>query len=172
MTLGEADLVELEQRLPPWTRELIECLSPRRRQAFVLREAGGFTFGEVAQRLGGVSSKRAQQLYRAAVRVLTGVARRSVLLELHAPDVVPAVPGAQERNVLDMPVEALNIGVRGWNGLENAGISTIGELVRKNEFDLLRINNLGRKTLRAISAALAGLGLHLGMDPRRETSAG
>lgn len=172
MTTDGPDLAELERRLPPWTRELIDCLTPRRRQALVLREASGMTFDEIGHRL-DVSPSRASQLYAAAVRVLTHEARRAALIARHAPEIVTHSPPTghqrcavpeQMRAALELPLEVLNLGVRGMNSLENSSIRTVGELVRRHEGELLKIKNLGRKTLREIKEGLAGLGLHLGMD--------
>lgn len=167
------DITELERRLAPWTRELLDCLTLRQRQAFVIREAADLNFDEVGQRL-DVSPSRASQLHRVAVRVLTGAAKRAALLERYAPVVVPHVPSSisyqrcvvpeEMQAALKLSIEALDLGVRGWNCLESSGIHTVGDLVLKSESELLKIPNLGRKTLREIKNLLAGLGLHLGMD--------
>lgn len=60
-------------------------------------------------------------------------------------------------------VEGLDLTVRAYNCLERAGISTLGELVKKTPDELLSIRAMGRTTLRVIQDALADRGLHLGM---------
>ncbi len=65
--------------------------------------------------------------------------------------------------LLYRPVEGLPISVRAFNGLQNADIKYIGELVQRTEQDMLRIKNFGRKSLSEIKEVLADMGLSLGM---------
>lgn len=53
------------------------------------------------------------------------------------------------------------LSVRAYNGLRNAGISTIGDLVAKSENELLKERNVGRKSLKEVEAILDSLGLSL-----------
>ena len=55
------------------------------------------------------------------------------------------------------------LSVRAYNGLRNADISTIGDLVVKSESELLRERNIGRKSIEEVERILDGLGLKLGM---------
>ena len=64
-------------------------------------------------------------------------------------------------------VEALNLTVRAYNCLRQAGIRSLGELVTKTPDDLLSIRAMGRTTVRVIEEALAAQGLHLGMQDIR-----
>src|ERR1051326_4659608 len=64
---------------------------------------------------------------------------------------------------LSRSVEELELSVRSYNCLKNAGIQTIGELVQKSESEMLRTKNFGRKSLNEIKEILAGMGLSLGM---------
>ena len=61
------------------------------------------------------------------------------------------------------PVEGLPISVRAFNGLQNADIKYVGELVQRTEQDMLKIKNFGRKSLNEIKEILADMGLSLGM---------
>jgi len=61
------------------------------------------------------------------------------------------------------PVEGLPISVRAFNGLQNADIKYIGELVQRTEQDMLKTKNFGRKSLKEIKEILANMGLSLGM---------
>lgn len=55
------------------------------------------------------------------------------------------------------------LSVRAYNGLRNADIATIGDLVVKTESELLRERNIGRKSIEEVERILDGLGLKLGM---------
>ena len=61
-------------------------------------------------------------------------------------------------------VKDLELTVRATNCLTTAKIETIGELVSKNEYDMLKYRNFGKKSLDEIKALLAKLDLYLGMD--------
>src|SRR5579863_4755189 len=66
---------------------------------------------------------------------------------------------------LNRSVEELELSVRSYNCLKNAGIQTIGELVQKTESEMLRTKNFGRKSLNEIKEILQTMGLQLGMKP-------
>lgn len=63
--------------------------------------------------------------------------------------------------VLEMTIEDLDFSVRSYNSLKRAGISTVGELARKSEEDMMTIRNLGRKSLKEVKDKLEELGLSL-----------
>ncbi len=75
--------------------------------------------------------------------------------------------GATDRSSdqLNRSVEELELSVRSYNCLKNAGIQTNGELVQKTEAEILRTNNIGRKTLSENKEILGSMGLGLGMKP-------
>ena len=64
---------------------------------------------------------------------------------------------------LKRSVEELELSVRSYNCLRNAGIRTIGELVQKSEGDMLKTKNFGRKSLTEIREILSDMGLSFGM---------
>ena len=66
--------------------------------------------------------------------------------------------------VLSRSVEDLELSVRSANCLKNAGINTIGELVRKTEAEMLKTKNFGRKSLSEIKDILNEYDLTFGMD--------
>jgi DNA-directed RNA polymerase subunit alpha len=66
--------------------------------------------------------------------------------------------------VLLRSVEDLELSVRSANCLKNAGINTIGELVKKTEAEMLKTKNFGRKSLSEIKDILGEYGLTFGMD--------
>jgi DNA-directed RNA polymerase subunit alpha len=71
-------------------------------------------------------------------------------------------PDLQQK--LDMTVQELDLSVRANNCLESAKISTVRELVKKTDADLLKVRSFGKTSLREVKRKLADLGLSLGMD--------
>ena len=63
--------------------------------------------------------------------------------------------------VLEMTIEELDLSVRAYNCLKRAGINTIGELVQRNQEDMMKVRNLGRKSLEEVINKLASLGFSL-----------
>ncbi len=61
-------------------------------------------------------------------------------------------------------IEDLTLSVRAMNALRSEGIETIGDLVSKQESDLMKTPNLGRKSLQEIKDALLVMSLHIGME--------
>ena len=59
----------------------------------------------------------------------------------------------------DKSIEELELSVRSYNCLKRAGISTVGELIQYDEESMLRVRNLGRKSLEEVTKKLAELGL-------------
>ena len=68
------------------------------------------------------------------------------------------------RKKLKMSVDELELSVRSHNCLRSANIKTIADLVRKDEAELLKFRNFGRKSLAELSAIVEELGLNFGMD--------
>ncbi len=68
------------------------------------------------------------------------------------------------RKKLIMSVDDLELSVRSHNCLRSANIKTIADLVRKDEAELLKFRNFGRKSLAELSAIVEELGLSFGMD--------
>ena len=66
------------------------------------------------------------------------------------------------KKLLNMSVNEIELSVRAANCLNNANISTVGELVQKTEADMLKYRNFGKKSLTEIKAKLVSLGLSLG----------
>jgi len=68
----------------------------------------------------------------------------------------------EERDkVLYMSVEELDLSVRSYNCLKRAGINTVGELVQKTVEDMLKVRNLGKKSMLEVEQKLASLDLSL-----------
>lgn len=60
-------------------------------------------------------------------------------------------------------IDELELSVRAHNCLKNANIKTIGDLIRKTEYEMLRTKNFGRKSLNEIKDVLHSMGLYFGM---------
>jgi DNA-directed RNA polymerase subunit alpha len=63
--------------------------------------------------------------------------------------------------VLDMPIEELDLSVRSYNCLKRAGINTVAELCSRTEEEMMKVRNLGRKSLEEVMEKLEALGLSL-----------
>jgi DNA-directed RNA polymerase subunit alpha len=71
---------------------------------------------------------------------------------------------ARIRKLLKMSVDELELSVRAHNCLKAANIHTISELVNKDEAELLRFRNFGRKSLAELAEKIGSMGLNFGMD--------
>ncbi len=67
-------------------------------------------------------------------------------------------------NLLKTSIEDLNLSVRAYNCLKSANINTIGELVSKDEGELLKFRNFGKKSLNELIEVIEEKNLHFGMD--------
>ncbi|GIO28751.1 DNA-directed RNA polymerase subunit alpha [Ornithinibacillus bavariensis] len=70
----------------------------------------------------------------------------------------------QKEKVMEMTIEELDLSVRSYNCLKRAGINTVQELSNKSEEDMMKVRNLGRKSLEEVKVKLADLGLSLRKD--------
>jgi len=68
------------------------------------------------------------------------------------------------RKLLNMSVNEIELSVRAANCLNNANITTVGQLALKSEQEMLKYRNFGKKSLNEIKDKLAALGLSLGMN--------
>ena len=64
-------------------------------------------------------------------------------------------------NVLEMTIEELDLTVRSHNCLKRAGITTVQQLTQKTEEEMMKVRNLGTKSLVEIKQKLLSLGLGL-----------
>ncbi len=67
----------------------------------------------------------------------------------------------KKEKVLEMTIEELDLSVRSYNCLKRAGINTVQELIMKTEEDMMKVRNLGRKSLEEVQEKLEELGLGL-----------
>ncbi|WP_077532638.1 DNA-directed RNA polymerase subunit alpha [Massiliimalia massiliensis] len=66
--------------------------------------------------------------------------------------------------VLEMTIEELDLSVRSFNCLKRAGINTVGDLINKSEDDMMKVRNLGKKSLEEVVFKLNSLGFNLNPD--------
>ena len=67
----------------------------------------------------------------------------------------------EKEKVMEMTIEELDLSVRSYNCLKRAGINTVEELTLKNEEDMMKVRNLGKKSLEEVQKKLEALGLGL-----------
>ena len=70
-------------------------------------------------------------------------------------------PSDTKGKVLEMNIDELELSVRSYNCLKRAGINTVEELCNKTPDDMMKVRNLGRKSLEEVLAKLSELGLQL-----------
>jgi len=69
-----------------------------------------------------------------------------------------------KEKVLEMTIEELDLSVRSFNCLKRAGINTVGDIISKSEEDMMKVRNLGRKSLEEVVWKMASLGFNLRKD--------
>jgi DNA-directed RNA polymerase subunit alpha len=67
----------------------------------------------------------------------------------------------EPNNLLKMTIEELDLSVRSFNCLKRANINTVEDLVSKTQDEMIKVRNLGRKSLEEVEHKLNQLGLHL-----------
>ena len=70
----------------------------------------------------------------------------------------------KKEKILEMPIEELELSVRSFNCLKRSGISTVEDLANKTETDMMKVKNLGKKSLEEVIAKLHELGLDLAKE--------
>ncbi|KRL86273.1 MULTISPECIES: DNA-directed RNA polymerase subunit alpha [Lacticaseibacillus] len=76
-------------------------------------------------------------------------------------DIMVEKEDSQREKLLDMTIEELDLSVRSYNCLKRAGINTVQELTDKTEAEMMKVRNLGRKSLEEVKNKLSDLGLSL-----------
>ncbi len=73
-------------------------------------------------------------------------------------------PEKEKEKVLEMTIEELDLSVRSFNCLKRAGIDTVEDLVSRSEDEMIKVRNLGKKSLEEVILKLQSLGLTLRKD--------
>jgi DNA-directed RNA polymerase subunit alpha len=96
-------------------------------------------------------------------KILTEHLNLFIGLTEHVNDVEIMVEKEEDKKekVLEMTVEELDLSVRSYNCLKRAGINTVEELTQKTEEDMMKVRNLGKKSLEEVQKKLDELGLSL-----------
>lgn len=76
-------------------------------------------------------------------------------------DVMVEKQDNEKEKVMEMNIDELELSVRSYNCLKRAGINTVEELCNRTSEDMMKVRNLGRKSLEEVLAKLNDLGLHL-----------
>lgn len=87
--------------------------------------------------------------------LFTGLTERTAAIDFNEPE------DNKKEKVLEMTIEELDLSVRAYNCLKRAGINTVAELVQRNQEDMMKVRNLGKKSLEEVEQKLIGLGLGL-----------
>ena len=109
---------------------------------------------------GTISAKEAVSL---AARIMTEHLNLFVTLSQEAMDAEIMVEKDDKGNekALEMTIEELDLSVRSFNCLKRAGINTVEDLINKSEDEMMKVRNLGRKSLEEVMAKLDSLGFTL-----------
>lgn len=101
-----------------------------------------------------------------AAKVLTEHLDLFIGLTEHVSDVSIMVEKEedQKEKVLEMTVEELDLSVRSFNCLKRANINTVEELTQKTEEEMMKVRNLGKKSLEEVEKKLSELGLSLRVE--------
>ena len=81
-----------------------------------------------------------------------------------ATDVMKEVDTTSDDRILERTIEELDLSVRSYNCLKRAGVNTVYDLTEKSEAEMMKVRNLGRKSLEEVKIKLADLGLGLKND--------
>ena len=112
---------------------------------------------------GTISAKEAVSL---GAKVLTEHLNLFVDLsdEAYTADIMVEKDDKGKEKVLEMTIEELDLSVRSFNCLKRAGINTVEDLINKSEEEMMKVRNLGRKSLEEVLAKLDALGFSLTPD--------
>ena len=152
--------------------EDLSNLTEREREVLKMRSGlyynKPYTLEEVGKEL-GVTRERIRQIEAKAIRKIYYYwQRKKRLQEFNQANEISkeVITEAKKTKVNNMPIEVLDLSVRSYNCLKRANINTVGELTLKTEKELMRIRNLGRKSLKEIIQKLEERGLYLKDIPR------
>ena len=112
---------------------------------------------------GTISAKEAVSL---AARIMTEHLNLFVTLSQEAMDaeIMVEKDDKGKEKALEMTIEELDLSVRSFNCLKRAGINTVEDLINKSEDEMMKVRNLGRKSLEEVVAKLDSLGFTLTKD--------
>lgn len=112
---------------------------------------------------GTISAKESVSL---AAKVLTEHLNLFVELsgDAYNGDIMVEKDNKGKEKVLEMTIEELDLSVRSFNCLKRAGINTVEDLISKSEEEMMKVRNLGKKSLEEVISKLQSLGFNLTHD--------
>ncbi|WP_366923235.1 DNA-directed RNA polymerase subunit alpha [Metallumcola ferriviriculae] len=98
-----------------------------------------------------------------SAKILNDHLKLFVTLTENISDEVTMVEKEEEKKdkILEMTIEELDLSVRSYNCLKRAGINSVEELIQRSEEDMMKVRNLGKKSLEEVNHKLDELGLSL-----------
>ena len=111
-------------------------------------------------------SLKAYEALSLAAKVMTGHLELFIDLSEAARNTKVMVEKAESKRerILEMPIEDLELSVRSYNCLKRAGISTVQDLANKTEADMMKVRNLGKKSLDEVVNKLHSLDLNFASE--------
>lgn len=112
---------------------------------------------------GTISAKEAVSL---AAKILNRQLNHFVELsdEVGSTEIMEKKEDTGRDKVLEMTIEELDLSVRAFNCLKRAGVNSVGDLVTKSTDEMMKVRNLGKKSLEEVMSKLEALGFHLNND--------
>ena len=109
---------------------------------------------------GTISAKEAVSL---AAKILNRQLNHFVDLseEVSNTEIMDTKEDTGKEKVLEMTIEELDLSVRAFNCLKRAGVNTVGDLISKSQEDMMKVRNLGKKSLEEVVQKLQSLGFDL-----------
>ena len=112
---------------------------------------------------GTISAKEAVSL---AAKILNRQLNHFVDLsdETFSTEILEKKEDSSTEKALEMTIEGLDLSVRAFNCLKRAGVNTVGDLVNKSPEEMMKVRNLGKKSLEEVIAKLQSLGFDLSRE--------
>ncbi len=112
---------------------------------------------------GTISAKEAVSL---AAKILNRQLNHFVDLsdEVSSTEIMEKKEDTGKEKVLEMTIEELDLSVRAFNCLKRAGVNTVGDLISKSPEEMMKVRNLGKKSLEEVISKLESLGFNLSKD--------
>ena len=112
---------------------------------------------------GTISAKEAVSL---AAKILNRQLNHFVDLsdEAFSTEILEKKEDSGKEKALEMTIEELDLSVRAFNCLKRAGVNTVGDLVNKSPEEMMKVRNLGKKSLEEVIAKLQSLGFDLSRE--------
>ena len=79
-------------------------------------------------------------------------------------DIIEKKEDTGKVEVLERTIEELDLSVRAFNCLKRAGVNTVGDLINKSPDEMMKVRNLGKKSLEEVMSKLESLGFNLSKE--------